>query len=275
MPTTPLRLAAVALSVSSLLAACGGATTSIVATNASPRALAPRLAHEVEVFTAGVPTRPFVEVAVIQTRDTGSSGLAPLPSLVGDMRAEAARVGCDALLVYSGNNPIATEAPRPASRVTEGLWGACVVYGDAAPAAAVAPAPIAPAAPAPIAPAAPAPIAPAVSTAPAASAPAVAAAPPVTAAPAPAVLPAPAPAILPAPAPASTGGVFARMFDRLDRNRDGVLSPEEIPAEARAKLARFDTSGEGWLTRDEMVAADQPPAVREERAHAWGRLRRR
>jgi hypothetical protein len=243
MPTTPLRLAAVALSVSSLLAACGGVTTSIVATNLSPRALSPRPAHEVEVFTAGVPTRPFVEVAVIQTRDTGSSGLAPLPSLVGDMRAEAARVGCDALLVYSGNNPIATEAPRPASRVTEGLWGACVVYGDAAPAAAVAaPAPIAPAAPAPIAPAA---------------------------------LPAPAPAILPAPAPASTGGVFARMFDRLDRNRDGVLSPEEIPAEARAKLARFDTSGEGWLTRDEMVAADQPPAVREERAHAWGRLRRR
>jgi hypothetical protein len=266
MPTTPLRLAA-ALSVSSLLAACGGVTTSIVATNLSPRALSPRPAHEVEVFTAGLPTRPFVEVAVIQTRDTGSSGLAPLPSLVGDMRVEAARVGCDGLLVYSGNNPIATEAPRPPSRVAEGLWGACIVYGDAAPvataAATVAPAPVV--APVPTAPVpAPVVIAPAPVTAPAA---------PVTAPVAPAVPPAPSAA--PAAASAPSDGVFARMFDRLDRNRDGVLSPDEIPAEARAKLRRYDTSGEGWLTRDEMVAADQPPAVRDEPTHAWGRLRRR
>jgi hypothetical protein len=224
------RLAALALATS--LAACGGPTTSIIGTNAPPRPLTQRALHEVEVFTAGVPQRPFVEIAVIQARNSGAYGPAALPGLIGDMRREAALAGCDALLVYGDTNPVATAAPRRQNPVTSGLWGACVVYGFAVPVAPV-PAPTAPVA-GPTAPVA-------------------------------------GPT---APVAAGGPGVFARMFVRLDVNRDGILSPEEIPDVARASLLRFDTSGEGWLTRDEMEAADRP-APRREPTHAWGRLRER
>lgn len=218
--------AVAALAAATSLAACGGSTTSIIGTNAPPRRLTQRPLHEVEVYTASLPSRPFVEIAVIQARNTGAYGAAALPGLVADMRHEAALAGCDALLVYGDTNPLATAAPPRQNPVTSGLWGACVVYGF--------PVPVAPA-PAPVA---------------------------------------PAPAASTASATGAALGVFARMFVRLDVNRDGILAPDEIPDVARASLLRFDTSGEGWLTRDEMEAADNPaPAV--EPTHAWGRRRKR
>jgi hypothetical protein len=221
------RLAALATATS--LAACGGPTTSIIGTNAPPRPLTQRALEEVEVFTASVPPRPFVEIAVIQARNSGVYGPAALPGLIGDMRREAALAGCDALLVYGDTNPIATAAPQRQNPVTSGVWGACVVYGFAAPVVPVAPvaAPTAPVA----APGAPA-------------------------------------------AAGERTGVFARMFVRLDVDRDGILSPDELPDVARASLLRFDTSGDGWLTRDEMAAADRRGS-RDEPTHAWGRLKKR
>jgi len=259
--TLRTRLFASAAALS--LAACG-TTTSYVTTNASPRALTPRAVTEVQVLTAQAPTQPFVEVAVLQSRDTGAYGAAPTPKLIHDMRVEAAGLGCDALLVYGAHNPPA----QPSSRAFDGLWGACLVFGTAP--APVATAPVE-AAPAPVA-TAPAPVA--IAPAPVATAPVVAPQAPVAPAAAPAPVAVPRGAYVPeTAAPVAGGGVFARMFDRLDKNHDGILAADEIPENVREKLMKLDTSGEGWLTRDEMVRADQDPP-RQPGIRGWSRRKR-
>jgi dihydrofolate reductase len=51
----------------------------------------------VEIFTASRPSRPFVEVAIIKA--SGSSQGDAQTGLVQEMRSEAARVGCDGIIV--------------------------------------------------------------------------------------------------------------------------------------------------------------------------------
>jgi hypothetical protein len=107
--------------------------------NQPPHALFARTAESVEVFTAGVPARPRVDVAVLHV-DAPSGRVDPTILL----RLRAADMGCDGLVL---------------AHLDTGLAGTCIVYTDtaAAPAAAApAPAPATPAtAPAPPAPATP------------------------------------------------------------------------------------------------------------------------
>jgi hypothetical protein len=45
-----------------------------------------------------------------------------------------------------------------------------------------------------------------------------------------------------------------RRFDRADRNRDGVISLEELYAPRRRAFARLDTNGDGRLSFEEWAA---------------------
>lgn len=49
--------------------------------------------------------------------------------------------------------------------------------------------------------------------------------------------------------------VVRAMFDQYDKNRDGVLTPDELPAERRASIRDSDSNGDGQLDRAEMTAA--------------------
>lgn len=42
-----------------------------------------------------------------------------------------------------------------------------------------------------------------------------------------------------------------RLFERLDANQDGMLTPAEFPSRA-SRLAALDVNGDGQITRDEM-----------------------
>jgi hypothetical protein len=105
--------------------------------NQPPHALVARTAESVEVFTAGVPARARVDVAVL--RIAAPSGRIDPTTL---LRLRAADMGCDGLVL---------------AHLDAGLSGTCIVYTDTAAApAAAAPAPATPAtAPAPPAPATP------------------------------------------------------------------------------------------------------------------------
>jgi Ca2+-binding EF-hand superfamily protein len=55
-------------------------------------------------------------------------------------------------------------------------------------------------------------------------------------------------------APGGSGDPAKDMFDRLDRNRDGVLSDDEIPSSMRADLGKWDANRDGKIQLDEYRA---------------------
>ena len=131
------NLTSIALIVltAAVLSGCG-TTIQYTATNTSPRPLTERDPASVHVFTTGGPARPYAEVGLIQGQED-MPGSSDMPELLAEMRAEAARRGCDGLVITSRadeasgfvtGNKYGTQGY---SGTREGLMGACIVYADA------------------------------------------------------------------------------------------------------------------------------------------------
>jgi hypothetical protein len=126
--------------------ACG-TTTQFAATNHSPRPLSPRPVDSVVVFATGLPDRPFVEVGLIQARQSSEFSVDEMPEILAEMRTEAARQGCDGLVIngtrdaQSSSTTVSRHGMSSSSKTLEGFWGACIVFdNDPPPALAAAPA---------------------------------------------------------------------------------------------------------------------------------------
>ena len=74
-----------------LLAACGP-KVSVTPLNPSPRPFTARHPMSVEIYTTGLPQRPYVEVAALSAK--GGNAEEHVPA----MRDEAGKMGCDALV---------------------------------------------------------------------------------------------------------------------------------------------------------------------------------
>jgi hypothetical protein len=107
------------------LTACG---TSIrqIHTNAPPRPLAPRPVETVEVFTATVPQRPFVEVAYFEAQQESQISLDDSGDVFMKLRAQAAQVGCDGLIINGANDRVVGD--RKHVDTLHGYAGTCIVY---------------------------------------------------------------------------------------------------------------------------------------------------
>jgi hypothetical protein len=81
----------VAALAGSFLVACGP-TISTTPLNPSPRPFTPRNPMAVEIYTTGLPQRPYVEVAALSAK--GGNAEEHVPA----MREEAGKMGCDALV---------------------------------------------------------------------------------------------------------------------------------------------------------------------------------
>ncbi|MBK6696813.1 MAG: hypothetical protein IPG50_32175 [Myxococcales bacterium] len=92
-----IHRAAFVLALALASAACGH-SLEYTPLNAPPRALAPRSPESVELLMATRPSRAFVEVGLfeIEQRSPTSGGT---PEMLAKVRARAAGVGCDALMV--------------------------------------------------------------------------------------------------------------------------------------------------------------------------------
>src|SRR5262249_11504397 len=121
---------------------------SYMPTNTSPHELKSRPASEVEVFTTGSPTRPYVEVGLIEAQQENQYSTDSASDVFMNMRAEAGQQGCDALIVTGTNNAggVLSTGTNVSSGVLKGYRGTCVAYtGAAAAAAQPAPATVQPA----------------------------------------------------------------------------------------------------------------------------------
>ena len=85
--------------------------------NAPPRDLSPRDPSMVEVFIGQAPSRPHTDVGMIQGWRLLSARVTA--AVLANMRAEAAQIGCDGLVVLGSDE--------------KGLFGACIVYEDGPP----------------------------------------------------------------------------------------------------------------------------------------------
>jgi hypothetical protein len=85
------RSISVAALAGALLVACGP-SISVTPLNPSPRPFTPRNPMAVEIYTTGLPQRPYVEVAALSAK--GGKAEEHVPA----MREEAGKMGCDALV---------------------------------------------------------------------------------------------------------------------------------------------------------------------------------
>jgi hypothetical protein len=105
-----------------------GVSVGWMMTNPAPRALKPRPAEEVQLFTATVPTRSFVEHGLV-TAGVGQLGPGEFAQL-GALREEAAKHGCDGLVVTSENKLAVGDGYGSAAERTSGFRAVCIVYND-------------------------------------------------------------------------------------------------------------------------------------------------
>ncbi|MGE5182249.1 MAG: hypothetical protein ACM31C_09310 [Acidobacteriota bacterium] len=113
-----------------LVTACG---TSLTQTqiNQPPHAMSPRPAASVEILSSGPPTRPHVDVAILQAQQQAYS-LDDQADMIAKLRGEAARLGCDALVINGPDNGAA--GTRDTTWTLHGYFATCIAYTDMPPA---------------------------------------------------------------------------------------------------------------------------------------------
>jgi hypothetical protein len=128
-----------------VLSACG-TTTRFAATNSAPHPLMARPSAAVEVFVTGLPQRQFVEVGIIQARQSSEFSNDEMPDIIAEMRTEAGKRGCDGLVINGASDTqqsstyVSHHEMSSSTKTLEGFWGACIVFvNDPPPIAAAGP----------------------------------------------------------------------------------------------------------------------------------------
>jgi hypothetical protein len=88
-----------------LLAACG-TTTEFVRTNSSYAARPARPADAVDIYTAGPPPRPFVEVGIIEAQQQSAYSSGGMPRVIAELRKRAGAEGCDGVILLGANDKV-------------------------------------------------------------------------------------------------------------------------------------------------------------------------
>ena len=82
------------------------------------------------MFASAVPAAPFVEIGIIQARQSSELSFHEMPEIVAEMRQTAGAHGCDGLLLNGARDKtVSSDQAMLASTTTlEGFWGTCIVF---------------------------------------------------------------------------------------------------------------------------------------------------
>lgn len=100
---------------------------SFMPTNKAPRALQARAVDEVELFTTTKPERSHVEVGLIEVQQQSLS-VDDEKAVMNKLRAEAAKQGCDGLVITGTND--AVQMIDGDGTTLKGYRGTCIVYKE-------------------------------------------------------------------------------------------------------------------------------------------------
>lgn len=128
----PFILVLAFVAVAIVAAACG-TTTRFTPTNPSPRAMQPRHPQSVQMFTSSAPEAPFVEVGIIQARQSSELSFDDMPEIIQELRIRAAEIGCDGVIINGASDKVVGGGDHHGSSTTtlEGFWGACIMFSGA------------------------------------------------------------------------------------------------------------------------------------------------
>ncbi len=112
-----------------LVTGCGTTLTQTQINN-PPHAMTPRPPASVEILASGPPTRPHVDVAILQAQQQAYS-LDDQASMIAQLRETAARLGCDALVINGPDNGSAGN--RHTTWTLHGYFATCIAYTDVPP----------------------------------------------------------------------------------------------------------------------------------------------
>ncbi len=126
-----------------LAAGCGTAIQTTVI-NRAPHPMAPRPIESVELFSAGPPARPHIDVAYFEAEAESGASFDGTPEFITKLRNNAAAHGCDGLVLGTSTNH-SDGGGRYATNI-HGITATCIVYTappdwNAAPPVATATAP--------------------------------------------------------------------------------------------------------------------------------------
>ena len=121
------------LVVTSLLLVGCGTTIQATPINPAPRPMTPRPPETVEMFTTSRPTRPYVDVALLEAEQSSGYSSHDTPEMFAALRERGARMGCDAI-VLNGMSARSTGDTGVESLVSDdppdrkGIYATCVMY---------------------------------------------------------------------------------------------------------------------------------------------------
>jgi hypothetical protein len=126
------------LLVGVLLVTGCGTTIAVTKLNNSPKPLVPRAPEDVEIFVSGKPEKAFTEISLISSQQESELSSDSTPQIIQKMRIEAARQGCDALIISGQNdNTVGSTAGGTYSgsggvygsvTTLKGFHSSCIVY---------------------------------------------------------------------------------------------------------------------------------------------------
>ncbi len=110
-----------------LFAAVGcGTTVKHVELNPSPHAMIAKSPEQVEVFTSTKPERAFVEVSMIEAQQSSAFSTDTLPDIIRGLRAKAAMMGCDGIIITSSSDQVVGNQYGTAT--LKGYRATCIAY---------------------------------------------------------------------------------------------------------------------------------------------------
>jgi len=112
------------------LAACGTTITQ-TGINPAPHPMTARPVETVEVFTSAAPTRPHIDVAILEAKQSSTLSVDRMPEIISELRKRAAAIGCDGLVINGPNNSVVGD--RHGTTTLAGYNGTCIAYTDAPP----------------------------------------------------------------------------------------------------------------------------------------------
>jgi hypothetical protein len=130
----PMRTTILVASLSSwgLLSGCGTFVTA-TALNDAPRPLKQRRPEQVEVYASAPPSRPHVDMALLEVQQTEGLNEQGTRLMVRRLREEAGRFGCDAIFISGRSERDGAQPGSGWDLVDPGshtLHATCIVYQD-------------------------------------------------------------------------------------------------------------------------------------------------
>ena len=116
-------------------AACGTAIN-YIPTAPQPNGMHTRSPEHVKLFMTGKPDRAYTEIGLIESQQTSMLSEGGPELIISDMRAFAGQQGCDALVIFGGNDATVVSSSNSnytSSHTLKGYRGSCLVYTQAQP----------------------------------------------------------------------------------------------------------------------------------------------